>query len=73
MEALIAVGLAGNVVQFVQSAGTLIALAKEIKNTGKPSSLVELESISRTLVDQTTILRSRLEATGATLTVENQV
>jgi hypothetical protein len=73
MEALVAVGLAGNVVQFVQSAGTLIALAKDIQNNGKPNSLAELEQISKTLVDQTAGLRTRLEAAGAVLTVENQV
>lgn len=42
MEALVAVGLAGNVVQFVQFSGQFISLAKEIKRKGAPSSLVNL-------------------------------
>ncbi|KAH7065835.1 hypothetical protein BKA63DRAFT_427190 [Paraphoma chrysanthemicola] len=35
MEALIAVGLAGNVVQFVQGAGALISVAKSMRKGGK--------------------------------------
>jgi hypothetical protein len=72
MEALIAVGLAGNVVQFLQGAGTLIAEANAIRISGSPSSLPHLQSLSKTLIDQTAVLRTRLKACSATLKEEDQ-
>jgi hypothetical protein len=73
MEALIAVGLAGNVVQFVQGAGALIALAGEIRKNGSPSSLPDLQHLAETLTGQAAILKSRLKACSATLAQEDQV
>lgn len=72
MEALIAVGLAGNVVQFLQGAGTLIAEANAIRISGSPSSLPHLQSLSKTLIDQAAVLRTRLKACSATLKEEDQ-
>jgi hypothetical protein len=72
MEALVAVGLAGNVVQFVQGAGALISLANEIRDSGSPKSLPHLQSLSETLTGHAAVLRSRLIA-STPLTEENQV
>jgi hypothetical protein len=46
MEALEAVSLAGNVVQFAFSAGTLIKEANQIRKSGTPSSLRKLRDLS---------------------------
>jgi hypothetical protein len=73
MEALIAVGLAGNVVQFVQGVGTLISLVNSIRSAGSPSSLPRLKHLSESLIGQAAVLRLRLEACSATLAVEDQV
>ncbi|RYN23884.1 hypothetical protein AA0112_g9259 [Alternaria arborescens] len=72
MEALVAVGLAGNVVQFLQGAGTLIAEANAIRRNGSPSPLPQLRSLSKTLTDQAAVLRTRLKACSATLKEEDQ-
>ena len=75
MEALIAVGLAGNVVQFLQGAGTLISIAKSMRSGGKPDrdSLPDIHSLTETLMSQAAVLRSRLKACSATLAEEDQV
>ncbi|KAH7394011.1 hypothetical protein DE146DRAFT_765582 [Phaeosphaeria sp. MPI-PUGE-AT-0046c] len=52
MEALIAVGLAGNVVQFVSFAGKLISETIAIRKTGSPSSLPGLRILTNTLTQQ---------------------
>ncbi|USP77500.1 hypothetical protein yc1106_04774 [Curvularia clavata] len=72
MEALVAVGLAGNVVQFVQFSGQLISLAKEIKKKGAPSSLLELRKVTEGLTQQTRVIVTRLKANAATLEQEEQ-
>jgi hypothetical protein len=72
MEALVAVGLAGNVVQFVQGAGTLIAEANAIRKSGSPSSLPDLQRLSKTLTNQAAVLNTRLKACSATLKEEDQ-
>ncbi|CAN9221747.1 unnamed protein product [Alternaria alternata] len=72
MEALIAVGLAGNVVQFIQGAGTLIAQANAIRESSSPSSLPGLQRLCKTLTDQAAVLRTRLKACSATLKEEDQ-
>jgi hypothetical protein len=73
MEALVAVGLAGNVVQFASSAGTLIKEANLIRKSGSPSSLPKLKEISESLTSQAAALQKRLKASSATLTEEDQV
>ncbi|KAI5365697.1 hypothetical protein J4E82_011269 [Alternaria postmessia] len=72
MEALVAVGLAGNVVQFVQFSGQLISLAKEIKKKGAPSSLIDLRKVAQNLTEQTRVIVDRLTANTATLEQEEQ-
>lgn len=73
MEALVAVGLAGNVVQFVQFSGQLISLAEEIKKKGAPSSLIDLRKVAQNLTQQTRVIVTRLKANTATLEQEEQV
>jgi hypothetical protein len=73
MEALVAVGLAGNVVQFVSAAGALIKEANSIRKEGSPSSLPELKNLSEALTRQATVLQTRLKASSATLAEEDQV
>jgi hypothetical protein len=73
MEALVAVGLAGNVVQFVQGAGALIALEREIKASGSPKSLDYLKELSEKLIDHAGVLRTRFKASCITLSEEHQV
>ena len=73
MEALIAIGLGGNVVQFVQFSDQLISLAKEIKKKGAPSSLVDLRKVAQNLIQQTRIIVTRLKANTAILEQEEQV
>ncbi|RYN83646.1 hypothetical protein AA0117_g1679 [Alternaria alternata] len=72
MEALLAVGLAGNVVQFVQFSGQLISLAKEIKKRGAASSLLDLRKVAQNLTQQTRVIVTRLKANTATLEQEEQ-
>jgi hypothetical protein len=73
MEALVAVGLAGNVVQFVQGAGSLIALSAQIRKTNQPKCLPDLRNIAGALMDGAALLRSRLKAYSASLAEEDQV
>jgi len=73
MEALVAVGLAGNVVQFVQFSGQLISLAKEIKKRGAASSLLDLRKVAQNLTQQTRVIVTRLKANTVTLEQEEQV
>jgi hypothetical protein len=73
MEALVAMGLAGNVVQFVQFSGQLISLAKEIKKKGAPSSLIDLRKVAQNLAQQTRVIVTRVKANTATHEQEEQV
>jgi len=73
MEALIAVGLAGNVVQFIQGAGQLISISAQIRKNGSPSSIPELQKLSRELTTQAAIVKSRLEGRNGTLVSEDKV
>jgi hypothetical protein len=71
MEALLAVGLAGNVVQFVQFAGELISEARSIMKNGSPKSIPELRHLSETLTKQAGMIKARLKASNATLAEED--
>jgi hypothetical protein len=75
MEALVAVGLAGNVVQFVQFAGSLIAEAKSIRETGSPRSFPGLRRLVDDLVKQAANIHNCLNARAAAAspTQEDQV
>lgn len=73
MEALVAVGLASNVVQFVQFASKLISEAYHIKNSGTPSSIHDLRKVSDSIVAQAETIHNSLKSTSAVLTQEEQV
>jgi hypothetical protein len=76
MEALIAVGLAGNVVQFLQGVGKLISVATAMQRNGvlnRGEGLPDIYKLSTTIITQATILTSRLKASSATLPEEDQV
>lgn len=73
MEALVAVGLAGNVVQFVQFSGQLIAEASRIRKSGTPSSLPDLRNLSHALMAQADTIYRCLKSNSATLAEEDQV
>ncbi|KAF2106175.1 hypothetical protein BDV96DRAFT_654889 [Lophiotrema nucula] len=61
MEALVAVGLAGNIVQFVQFSGNLISEAKAMKRAGSHTSLSRLKELSETLTRQAKIIKWLLD------------
>jgi hypothetical protein len=73
MEAILAVGLAGNVVQFVQTAGTLISEANAIRKTGSPSSLTSLRKLTDKSMKQADYIHNCLKSSNATLAQEDQV
>jgi hypothetical protein len=73
MEALVAIGLAGNVVQFVQGARDLISIVTAVRATGKPPSIPDLLKISEQLTGQANFLSRHLKASNATLAEEDQV
>lgn len=73
MEALLAVGLAGNVVQFVTCAGKFISEANEIRKSGSHAALPGLKKLAEILTSQSTVLKSRLKASSAILAEEDQV
>lgn len=62
MEALVAVGLAGNVVQFALCLGTLAKEANSIRETGSTEDLPGIVSSTQQVVDQSVTLRERLQA-----------
>jgi len=62
MEALAAVGLAGNVVQFVQFSGQLLSETIAIKRTGNPTSLPHLKACAEEIVKQSAVIQLRLNA-----------
>jgi hypothetical protein len=61
LEALVAVGLAGNVLQFVQTASSLIVQAREIHKTGDSSPIEEFRRSTISLIEQTTTIKDHLE------------
>jgi hypothetical protein len=73
MEALVAIGLAGNVAQFVQFAGKLISEAESIRKTGSPASLPELQRLTESLTKQSDSINKCLRNTVSTLSQEEQV
>jgi hypothetical protein len=75
MEALIAVGLAGNVVQFIQFSGALIAETRSIHAIGSPRSLPGTLDRTKELTRQAEMISDRLRATNSATTVrpEDQV
>jgi hypothetical protein len=73
MEALVAVGLAGNVVQFVQFSGQLISEAAEIRQRGRPQSLSHLRKLVEDLTKQDGIIKTHLGVSSTAHNEEDQV
>jgi hypothetical protein len=75
MEALVAIGLAANIAQFVQQASTLISEAKSIRETGSPRSLPELRRLAESLVKQASSIQQCLNTNSdkKSLSLEEQV
>lgn len=73
MEALVAVGLAANVVQFVQFSSQLIAETARIRHSKDPSTLPNLRNLSQSSITQAETIYKCLKSKSATLTEEDQV
>jgi hypothetical protein len=75
MEALAAVSLAGNVMQFLHFSSKVISEARTIEKNGGPSSIADLQRFASNSTKQAGIIRSRLQASIYTrpLSEENQV
>lgn len=75
MEALVAVGLAGNVVQFVDFSAKLMTEVNWIRKNGSPKSLPELKRLTDSLTRQAGSLHQFLSAKSPTkaFTQEDQV
>ncbi|KUJ11274.1 uncharacterized protein LY89DRAFT_674608 [Mollisia scopiformis] len=72
LEALVAIGLAGNVIQFVQYAGEMISQANAIRKSGSPSSLPDLRKLTESLTKQACIIEGHLEALNASQSITNE-
>lgn len=68
-----ALGVAGNVVQFVQFAGQLISEVNQIRKEGSPKSLQTLHQISKNVTKQAEVIEARLTAQIHNLNQEDQV
>ncbi|KAH6951184.1 hypothetical protein BKA56DRAFT_711885 [Ilyonectria sp. MPI-CAGE-AT-0026] len=66
MEALVAIGLSGNVVQFVQFAGQLISETNSIRQNGSPSSLPDLRNLTDSLTKQADAIHKSLPSKAST-------
>ena len=73
MEALVAFGLAGNVVQFVQFAGKIISEIDSIRRTGSPSSLPDLRSLAENLTKQSDTIHKCLKGNTSQVSQEDEV
>lgn len=73
MEALVAIGLAGNVVQFVQFAGSIISKAAEIRSQGSLSSIKELQKDTKGVNQQAQMIKAHLASHEATLNTDEKV
>ncbi|THV46237.1 hypothetical protein BGAL_0403g00050 [Botrytis galanthina] len=74
MEALAALSLAGNVMQFVDFSSKIISEARAIEKNGESSSIADLQRFALNCTKHATIIRSRLQASIYTrpLSEENQ-
>ncbi|TEY38631.1 hypothetical protein BOTCAL_0481g00010 [Botryotinia calthae] len=74
MEALAALSLAGNVMQFVDFSSKIISEARAIERNGESSSIVDLQRFASNSTKHAGIIKSRLQASSYTrpLSEENQ-
>ncbi|TGO19000.1 hypothetical protein BTUL_0006g00330 [Botrytis tulipae] len=75
MEALAALSLAGNVMQFVDFSSKIISEARAIEKNGESSSIADLQRFALNYTKHASIIKSRLQASNDTrpLSEENQV
>lgn len=73
MEALVAVGLAGNVVQFAMCLATLAEATKQLYQEGTTPDLPAIRNATKLAIRQSSGLNDRLEASEARLAEEDQV
>lgn len=62
LEALVAIGLAGTVVQFFQCACEFISQTNAIRKTGGPSSLADLRKLTESLTMRAAVIEAQLHA-----------
>jgi hypothetical protein len=72
MEAVVAVGLAGNVVQFISFAGTLIAESKSLHDIGSPRSLPGILDRINDLTQQAEIIYNCLHGSHGTTVIPSE-
>ena len=68
-----AIGLAGNVVQFVEFAGKLISETASIRKTGNPSSLPDLRTLTESLTKQSDTICKCLTGNTSYVSQEDKV
>jgi hypothetical protein len=73
LEALVAVSIAGNFVQFALCAGGLVRKANFVRKNGNPRALPAVRAVTNELVKQAAALSMKSKAAGATLADEEQV
>ncbi|TGO30250.1 hypothetical protein BPAE_0007g01320 [Botrytis paeoniae] len=74
MEALAALSLVGNVMQFVDFSSKIISEARAIEKNGESSSIADLQRFALSSTKHARIIRSRLQASSyiRPLSEENQ-
>lgn len=72
LEALVALSLAGNVVQFADFSSKAIVLFNEVRKHGAPSRMGELQQTATVLVEQTAQMESEMQATSITMPLSVQ-
>ena len=68
-----AVGLAGNVVQFMEFAGKMISEIQTILRTGSPTSLPDLKNLTEELMKQSDTIHSCLNDNNSQRSPEDEV
>ena len=73
LEALVAVGLARNIVQSASCVGTLAKEAKSIRESGSTRDLPTIKSSTQQAIEQAVGLKIRLKGFAETLIEEDRV
>lgn len=73
MEALVAVGLAGNVVQFAMCVHSLVKEANSIRDTEETENLPAVMMWTRSVTGQAVTLQARMKASRTAFAEEDQV
>lgn len=75
LEALVTLGLVGNVIQLIQYSSDLLKQSLEIRRSGAPPPLLELKHITTSSIQQAEAIRAQLASQPLTkpLSEEDQV